>query len=590
MEHERMGTGRPIDGLRETFGRRRAGTNRSLRLIAALSYSGVAFLLAYFVYFPTIGSALLTNLLLVLAVAITVVSLIAGAFLLKKKADIWYLLPQALALTFIARAIPNLRLAYPPLHDPYYYFSATMNILDYGTLTEHLSYWYETVDVFLHWPIIHLLSANLVYLTGLTPDFMLRFQEPLLGMVFFLAAFSLANVITHNYSFSFIAALLASFSETIVFYQSEYHPQGLAIILFILIIYLFFKYLSFPKRIAPVAGLIVLVGTAFMLSHYFTPLFISLIFVEYIIFLAAIPALKYLKGWSGKWAGFIKNAGFDNRICIILILLPLAYEFVYYNFFLCEAIKMMGFGGHAAALVPSSVATTAIPLITSILSLFKWILLILSIISIAYIIWARLDGFFRLVILVISLLIAGAVGFLSHTAPTDRIIAFYSTFAAVLASVVILKLRGWSPGWMNKNLGMVLATAIVAMLVVGAFLNSQTPSYYFKDAPVNMYYWYSDDLSSMGVYQNTGDWISLYTPAKSYFMTEFDTRILPYYYGNRSSTNMQIFDPSDPYSANFTVLNPRIPYSGDYGMLDKKQFIGTHGLTYNNGVLDVVSR
>ncbi len=150
-------------------------------------------------------------------------------------------MPQLLIFIFIARAIPNLRLSYPPLHDPYYHYVCTLNVLRYKTLKPVLGWWYSRVNTQLHWPDMHLLTTALGHITDIDIMKLFRFQESVMGMIFFFAVFILAKTVTNSDRIAMLSALFASISYIIIFYQSEYHSQGSAIVLLILLLYTFIK-------------------------------------------------------------------------------------------------------------------------------------------------------------------------------------------------------------------------------------------------------------------------------------------------------------------------------------------------------------
>ena len=102
-------------------------------------------------------------------------------------------------LIILARSIPHLRLAYPPLHDPYFYFSCFLNIVEHGTLQPILSEWYSSaISINIQWPVMHLLGAMTAQVTAIDSMWFLRFQQPLMGAIFALAVFALAKEATKN--------------------------------------------------------------------------------------------------------------------------------------------------------------------------------------------------------------------------------------------------------------------------------------------------------------------------------------------------------------------------------------------------------
>lgn len=558
-----------------------------LKLIAIITYIGVTFLLVYFTYFPFIINALLSNIIIVITTFVIISSIIYGSFLIKKKIDLLYLLPQSLYLTFIARAIPNLRLENPPLNDPYYYFVATENIINTGTLTPTFNWWYDNVGVLLHWPIINIFTTIIVYITNLNPILFVRYQEPLLGILFFTSVFLLANVVTKNYSISFLAALFASFCDIIIFYQSEYHPQGLSFIFFTLIIYLLIK--SISSKFYNFFSLLMLIAIVFTFSHYFTSILISMILMLYIILLTIFYMLSKFKKFPKDFRIFINDIGINYRYCIILISIPIFYHIIVYNRFIIIALGMVNTNPIPnAAILP--LTTNTIPFITSFLSSFKWGLFILSIISIIYILIDKNTNHFRLAVLTICVVIAGILGNYIITSPLDRIIALYTPFAAIFASITLFRFNSQWFTTSNKNIKLILSVLIASLIIIAAFFNSQTPAYFFKDSEINTYYWYSNDLSSIDLYSNTGAWINSYVPNDKTYLTEFDTLMVAFYYGKKPLEDIKLISSSNIGDLKniYFIVNPKLPYKYWDNIDTKFNFIDHNNLIYTNGILSII--
>lgn len=242
-----------------------------LKVIAIVTYLLLALLAIYFKQIPTIINTTISNSFIFMLVFALTLLLVYGTFLIKKTNDIYFLLPQSLIFTFIARAVPNLRLSYPPLHDPYFHFVSTLNVIEYGTLRPILGWWYSGIDTQLHWPDMHLITTALVEITNIDVMQFFRFQEPFLGIIFFMAVFLLTKTVTNNISVALLAGLFASINDIIIFYQSEYHPQGISIIYFVLLLYAFLK----SRQVIDIRYryISLIFGAVFITSHYFTPLF-----------------------------------------------------------------------------------------------------------------------------------------------------------------------------------------------------------------------------------------------------------------------------------------------------------------------------
>lgn len=553
--------------------------NRRLTIIAIITYLLLIPLAVHFKYFTMIINATISNVFIFLLIYIVVSLLVYGGFIIKTSKDIYYILPQSLIFIFIVRAAPNLVLSYPPLHDPYYHFAAALNVINYGTLEPILGWWYSGTDMQLHWPIMHLLTTALVSITNVDVMQFFRYQEPAMGIMYFLAVFMLAKTVTNDDLVAILSALFASLSDIIIFYQSEYHPQGLAITFFMLLIYTFIKSRNTNNILFRFVSLILIV--VFILSHYFTPLFLAIIFSAYLVVLATIGVLSRSMPMTNKLYNMIEMIKSDYNFLFIVMLLPFAYHFLVYTNFVNEVLRN---SIHEDVLNAQlvSIAQTEIPLITSVFTSSKWGLFALAAISILWIFKTKNANEFRLSVFFISIIVAGIIGNYVVTSPLDRIIAFCVPFAAVFASLTLFRFKNeWFKN-IHENKKIIFIVLIASALMTAGVLNSQTPAYFFKDSGVNTYYWYSNRLPSMDEYKVAGEWIGSYSINDSKYGTEFDTRIIPYFYGKKSDNSI-MYEPTAK-SFNYMLTNPSIPYK-----YNKTAYISNLNLIYNNKELEVHS-
>ena len=560
--------------------------SRELKLIAIITYLLLALLAMYFKYFPNIITSAITNFFIIILIFTLISFLVYGAFLIKKNNDIYFLLPQSLIFTFIARAVPNLRLSYPPLHDPYYHFVSTLNVIEYGTLRPILGWWYSGIDTQLHWPDMHLITTALVELTNIDVMQFFRFQEPFLGIVFFMAVFLLTKTITNNNGVALLAGLFASISDVIIFYQSEYHPQGISIVYFVLLLYAFAK----SRKVIDVRYryISLIFGVVFITSHYFTPIFLALIFSSYIAIMLMTRIFYFSNAIWNKYVNMFEDVTSDYEYFLILIIASLSHHFFVYYGPLKTFIEMTSGSTLNTHLV--SIGQTSVPLLNSILASFKWGLFVLAITSILFIIKTKNKNEFRLGVITVCIIFAGVVGNYVVASPLDRIIGFYVPFAAIFASLTLHRFKDeWFIG-IHKNRKIIVAVLIASIIMTAGFFNSQMPAYFFKDSKVDTFYWYSNDLSSMSRYGVTGEWINSYTSKESKYVTEFDTIILPYYYAKRPIDNVNHYlyytYNKKPVGA-FIIVNPTIQYSfgGDY--FDKQGYLKSINVLYDNRILIV---
>lgn len=617
-------------------------------IIANIGISLLLFyLIAYFEYFPLIVNAKITNILLFTIVFILASLLIYSSLITRTKSDAYLFLIQSSLFVFIARAVPNIRLPYPPLHDPYFHIVCTLNILRYHTLASCLGDWFDA-GFQLPWPDLHLLTATLVNITNIGVMQYLKFQEPAIGVVFFLAMYLLAKILTNNDKIAMLSAFLASSNDILIFYQSEYHPQGIAILYLVLIMYSFFKYKSINDQSFLYISAISII--AFIFSHYFTPLYLALIFISYLLMLWLINLVSYLGIYKiENHEGF----KFDYQFYTIFIFLTLLYQLVFHIRFIYSLTKIstlngspidsiifyslwafvsiliicvflyfrsrivliiyhvgcrfraifinyiqlfihftalffiLGIVGYIALMI-NSINDGSFVFLTSLLRASKYILFLFAVISIIDILKTKNINDFRLAIIFFCIFFSGALGqALISGFPTDRIILFLTPLMAIFASITLSRLWPGQP----KYKKIIFSVLVASTVITTGFFNSQIPSYFFKDSGVNTDYWYSNDLSSMGRYEVTGKWIATNIDYHSKYITEFDTIVIPFFYAERIFTNIRQYLFLDYLIKNdankFIIINPMINYSFVGQYFDKKEYILSINTLYCNGVLSI---
>lgn len=554
-------------------------SSRHLKFIAIITYLQLALLGIYFKQFPTIVNATITNLFIFMLVFTLTSLIIYGAFLVKKTNDIYFLLPQSLIFTFIARAVPNLRLSYPPLHDPYYHFVCTLNVIEYGTLRPILDWWYWGINSQLHWPNMHLITTALVEITNIDVMQFFRFQEAFMGMIFFMGVFLLTKTVINNNGVALLAGLFASISDIIIFYQSEYHPQGISIVYFVLLLYAFAK----SRQVIDVRYryISLIFGAVFITSHYFTPLFLALIFSSYIAVMLMARIFSFFNAIWDKYGNMFEDVTSDYAYFLIVIIASFSYHFFVYYGPLKAFIEMASGPTLKTHLISVG---QSVPLLSSILSSFKWGIFILAIISILFISKTKNTNEFRLGVITVCIICAGVAGNYVITSPLDRIIGFYVPFAAIFASFTLHRFKDeWFRG-IHKNRKIIVAVLIASIIMTAGFFNSQTPAYFFKDSGVDTFYWYSNRLPSMDEYKVAGKWIGSYSMKDSKYGTEFDTRIIPFFYGKQSENSI-IYEPTAKLF-NYMLINSAIPYKYNE---NKKSFVSDLNVIYDNNELEIYS-
>jgi len=513
--------------------------------------------------------------------------IVYGILISNSSNEIYLFFIPSLIFAFIVRSIPNLIFSLQPLTDSYFYYTCTLNIIETGTITPFLNWWYPNLDVQLQWPLMHILNVTLFYITNIDLTQLFKFQEPFMGIIFFLGVFILAKVTTKNDKISIIAALIATFTDSVIFYQTEYHPQGFAFVLFAFLVYAFIKSRSFNKMSFRILTLIF--ALSFILSHHFSSIFLGMICISYILFIELFSRTPYIKETFKKVSGDLNN---DLTFFILIAVAAISYHlYVTYsllNNFIEAAIDTSP--GNALIYVGG-----AVPVYATILNSIKWITLILALISILWVFRTKKPNEIRLMTFLICILSAGVIGQFVISGPIDRFIGFYIVIASIFASLTLYhwyekpsKFIKIFPISLTQNKKILLVTLLTTIIIISGVLNSQSPSYFFKDTGASDFYWYSNELPAMDEYSAAGDWmndtISPSSKENSRFGTEYDTRIIPFYFASIPDNNIYLGYKSlqsykDLLNDNYILINPKIPYQysnkSNYEVLDK---------VYDNGI------
>ena len=502
--------------------------NRNIVITSIVAYFLLTVYAVYFKFFPVIFSPIISNIFLLGVLAILLGILVIQPFLVKMKSELYCVLPQYLIFAFVTRAIPTLRLTYQPLEDPYYYFISTLNVANFGTLEPFLSWWYGLTQQQLSWPDLHIIGSSLMTFTGIQSIEILRYVLPGMGAVFFLGVFLLAKEITNNVSVALLAGLFASTSDSVLFYQSEYHPQGIAFIYFVFFLVLIIRYFSTPSLVN--GSLMIVYALVFSLSHHFSSVFFGMLSVFFLL------SFWIFQSFFSRYINFNDSKQYNYYILpwtIIAILMFFSHIFKYPAFLKVVSSAMMN------EIVPIRALITygpTVPLQATILNSLKYLLLGLAIISILYIFKSKNKKEFFCFIILIGILIAGAIGTFIAFIPVDRLIGFYVPFAALFASLTLYRFHDvWLSKWRTKYKKIIIVVISLMILIAGP-LNFFGPALIFHDSPKDPYYWHCNDYSGFSSYGVPGDWIKKYISQQSTFSSYNDTFMIPYFYGQIPAT------------------------------------------------------
>lgn len=552
--------------------------NRKILLYSIFGYFCLIVYAYYFKFFPTLISPIISNFFILGLLIIILSLLVIQPFQLKSSIDLYCILPQYVIFTFITRAISTLRLPYQPLSDPYYYFITTLNIADYGTLEPVLSWWYSLIPQQLTWPDLHIIGSVLMNLTGIHSLDLLRYVLPVTGIFFFLGVFLLTIKITNNATIGLLAGLFASTSDTVLFYQSEYHPQGIAFIYFVFFIILIIQYFSKPTLIN--GSLMIIYVITFSLSHHFSSIFFGLLSIFILI------VLLIFQNYFSRYFQFNTSTQFNFLFqpwIIIIILMFFSHIFKYPAFLTLASNVIMN------ELKPPGTLITYgsdIPIQVTILNSTKYILIALALVSILYIYKSKNKKEFFCFVILMGILMSGIIGTFVAFIPVDRLIGFYIPFAALFGALTLSRFHDiWFPKW-NIIIKNYIIVIISLLILIAGPLNFFAPALIFHDSAKNSYYWHSNDFSGFSFYGTPGIWIQEYIPENSKFLSIGDTFMIPYFYGQIPSTisSLRINSIKDNYYSIFSmdIMKEKNQIKPNLKLI-KNNFIYTIG-EYNIGI------
>jgi len=553
--------------------------NKNLVLFSIIAYFLLVLYAVYFRFFPIIISPEISNCLLIGLLILLLGILIIQPFQLKTSVEFYLILPQYLIFAFITRALPTLRFTYQPLSDPYYYFISTLNIADYGTLQPVLSWWYGLTQQQLTWPNLHLIGSSLMNLTGIHSIEILRYLLPAMGVIFFLGVFLLIKEITSNNTVAILAGLIASTSDSVLFYQSEYHPQGLALVYFIFLLALVIRYFSTPSMLN--GFLMIVYALVFSLSHHFSSVFFGLlsVFILLSFWLYQHYFSRYFKFNNSKHFNFFLLPW------IIIAFLMLFSHIFNYPAFLKVVHEMMRYQFEPTGALFTYGST--IPLQVTILNSTKYLLLALAIISILYIYKSKNKKEFFCFIIFIGILISGVIGTFIAFIPVDRLIGFYIPFAALFAALTLYRFHNdWLTNW-NVKVKKLLILFISLIILLAGPLNFFAPGLIFHDTPEDSYYWHSNDFSGFSSYGVPGEWIKGHISQKTSFYSHNNTVMIPYFYGQIPATVKSSDEKpaagTDYLIYNIELMKQKNPQKSGSGIVAANQVytIGKYGIGIN---------
>jgi hypothetical protein len=547
--------------------------NTRLKEITVLIYLLVIPLVLYFKYFPTIINSLITNALFLALMSSLAALLVYGCFLTKKSLDVYLLLPQILMIAFVVRAVPYLRLSDTTQLDSFWHLLTTTNVLNFGVTNNGLSWWYDA-STQLHWPLMHMQTVATVLTSGIDMGWVWRFQEPFLGILFVLAAFILAKLVLKNDGMALLSAVIALSAGQVIYYQAEYHPQGIAFTYFVFVAYVFLKFREAKNRSMFGAFLIFLAALVF--CHPFSSLFIGLFAFSIILISFTFMHAPRIRP---EFKTLLKELSGDYLIWLLIGISALAYHILGYFYFASELIKISTSAGTHVELINIG---PAVPLLYTVLTAPQYILLLLAAVSLVLTVRSQSMTRVRCAVLAVAFIVVGFFGNYTGAMPLDRTAGFYAAFGAVFVAITVYSIKDqWFPT-INKSVKTGLVIALICIPIVAGILGSQVPAYFFQDSGADTFYFSSNDLSSLNRENTTGTWIYGHVDKNAAIAGEFDTYPAVYYYGVHPL--MHRFNASTVNESNYIVVNPSIPYSSNF---NKTAYLNSINVVFDDGKLNI---
>lgn len=532
--------------------------NRDTKVITAITYLLLTLLILDVKYAPISLTLLVTDVITILLFSSIVLSLAFLSFKIVSRQDLLILLPAAIILVFLVRALPNIILYYPPLADPYYHFVCTSNIIDFGTIQSQVNWWYSQADVQLNWPLMQILTAQTTMISGMNILFFYRFLMPFIGVVFFLGITALTYDLTKQYGPSLLAGLIGSLSATTIFYQSEYHPQALALTLFVFVLIGFFR--SRTSNTVSFSLISLIIISASTLSHHFSTLFLSLISLTMVGLIFIGQRIPYLR----KWFSFLTSDISFLSLFVIVI-------FSFYVYTMPDQLRFLFDWSLGLSPITGNAEYIREPLITTILNSAKWIPISIVLLAIPSIIWTKKQEFIRPLIILFVIFTVGSFSLFLFFLPLDRLLAFSMPIIGVICSIALFKL--YASTTKVKRSIFIGATIAISLAMIAGIFASQTPAYFFKTSGPDPYYWYNNQPPNAVETQISGLWSSSHIQTNATYGVTFASWDIAFYYGKNPSNN--IYTINDQQDVSHYIVDNNAWFGNNTLLVDIKDKTNT---------------
>lgn len=562
---------------------------RFLLCLSIISWVLIAVSVLYFRFFPTLINPVFSDIFIASLMFILLLSLVISSFIVQHSEELILIMPQYLVICFFARCIRYLRVSYPVLWDPYAFLVTFLNIHDFGTLEPIYGYWYPGTEGLINWPLMGIITEYLSRIGGIDYMWLFNYQQPILGIIFFLGVYLLAYTVSRNYGVSLLSGLITSLSSHVIFYQSEYHYQGYAFIILVFLLIALLKTCgSNGKSAYRVLAVIFTVACAF--SHYFSSLLISLILGSSFCVMLLLSTLS--KTYPNSQLSKFKIDPPDKLFFVFLFVLVIGYHFFVFPKHIEDYIDMMLLADpYSAPVISFSSGPNAVPFPTNIIHNIRFIILLLGFVSIFYTIKTKKNEEILLSTICVLLIALGFFGNVIIFLEVGRIVAFYEVLIGVFAALTLFRLRDI---WLKPLNKQTVITALICIITAGIvtltfFGGHYIPAYYFKSLGQNDYYWCENNLPDMQKYENGGLWVHTHVPENALILTDgtpyFITSAI-FFWGEVPLDRIKGLDLYQSSLDRYVYIASNI--MGDPGP-DKKQLIEQTSRVYFNGEVEITS-
>ncbi|MFZ2184291.1 MAG: hypothetical protein WAV24_06990 [Methanothrix sp.] len=427
-----------------------------------------------------------------------------------------------------------------------------------------------------------IMTELLSQIGGIDHMWLFNYQQPIFGMIFFLGVYLLAYSVSQNYGVSLISGLISSLSSHVIFYQSEYHPQGYAFIILVFLLVVLSRSWELKNKMEyRILAIIFII--AFTTSHYFSSLFISFILISlsctllFILIANRNLSSPQLNIFGVEWTSEIFFSS------ILLLIIVLSYHFYVFSGHINDYIHIIFSANPYNA--PLVSVEGSVPFPTYIIQNIRFIVLILGFGSICYTMKTKTHEEILFSIICTLLIALGIIGNTLIFLEVGRIVAFYETLIGVFAALTLFRLRDIWLKSLNKRttITVLLCIFTAGIITLTFFGGNYIPAYYFKSLGQNDYYWCENNLPDMQKYEAVGKWIAGFSPAKPIILidtTRYFIHSAIFFWGETPLDRIIVFEryPYDQDNNTLITFNIKGNRKGD-----KERQIEKTSRVYFNG-------